>query len=72
MIAAYAAASPAWLRWLTGLAALSSFAQAAVAVILVYGAVWRLVGARDRIEGFAGMVESLSLAMIAVLGLMLI
>ena len=72
VIAAYAAASPSSLRRLVGLAALSSLAQAAVAVVLVYGAVWLLDGARDRIEGLAGMVEPLSFAMIAVLGLMLV
>lgn len=72
VIAAYAAASPSSLGWLTGLAALSSLAQSAVAVLLVYAAVWLLDGARDRIEGLAGMVEPLSFAMIAVLGLMLV
>lgn len=72
VIAAYGAASPSSLRWLVGLAALSSLAQAAVAVLLVYSAVWLLDGARDRIEGLAGMVEPLSFAMIAVLGVMLV
>lgn len=72
VIAAYAAASPASLRRLTGLAALSSLAQAAVAVMLVYVAVWLLDGARDRIEGLARLIEPLSFATIAVLGLMLV
>ena len=72
VIAAYAAASPASLRWLTGLAVVSSLAQAAVAVVLVYAAVWLLDGARDRVEGLAGLVEPLSFAMIAALGLMLV
>lgn len=72
VMAAYAAAASSSLRWLIGLAALSSLAQAAVAVVLVYGAVWLLDGARDRVEGLAGMSEPLSFAMIALLGLMLV
>ncbi|MFT4014447.1 MAG: high frequency lysogenization protein HflD [Paracoccus sp. (in: a-proteobacteria)] len=71
VIAAYAAASSSSLRRLIGLAALSSLAQAAVAVVLVHAGVWLLDGARDRVEGLAGMVEPLSFAMIAALGLML-
>jgi ABC-type uncharacterized transport system, permease component len=72
VIAVYGAASPSSLRWLISLAALSSLAQAAVAVVLVYAAVWLLDGARDRIEGLAGLVEPLSFSMIAVLGMMLV
>lgn len=71
VIAAYAAASPSALRWLCGLAALSSLAQAAVAVVLVYAGVWLLDGARDRVEGLARLVEPLSFALIAALGAML-
>ncbi|NHF74530.1 nickel/cobalt transporter [Paracoccus xiamenensis] len=71
VIAAYAAASPSSLRRLIGLAAVTSLAQAAVAVVLVYAAIWLIDGARDRVEGLAGMIEPLSFAMIAVLGVML-
>ncbi|MFT3688860.1 nickel/cobalt transporter [Paenirhodobacter sp.] len=71
VIAAYAAASPASLRRLSALAALSSLAQAAVAVLLVYAVVWLFDGARERVEGLAGVIEPLSLVLIAALGLML-
>ncbi|RWR05933.1 high frequency lysogenization protein HflD [Sinirhodobacter populi] len=72
VIAAYGAAAPSSLRWLMALAALSSLAQATVAVALVYAAVWLLDGARDRVEGLATMIEPFSFAIIALLGLMLV
>ncbi|ADO44281.1 high-affinity nickel-transporter (plasmid) [Ketogulonicigenium vulgare Y25] len=72
VIAAYGAASGAGVRWMAGLAALSSLGQALVAIALVYGAVWLLDGARDRIEELAAYIEPFSFALVAGLGLMLV
>ncbi|RWR28399.1 ATP-binding cassette domain-containing protein [Sinirhodobacter populi] len=72
VLAAYGAASPTSLRRLMVVAALSSLAQAAVAVALVYAAVWLLDGARGRIEGLAAMIEPLSFTLVGALGLLLV
>ncbi|WP_164881648.1 nickel/cobalt transporter [Paenirhodobacter populi] len=72
VLAAYGAASPTSLRRLMVVAALSSLAQAAMAVALVYAAVWLLDGARGRIEGLAAMIEPLSFTLVGALGLLLV
>lgn len=71
VIAAFGAASAASLRNLLGLAAVSSMAQAAVAVGIVYAGVWILDGARDRVEGLGRMIEPLSFGLISILGVLL-
>lgn len=71
VMAAYGTASGASLRRLMGIAALSSMAQALVAVLVVYSAVWLLDGARERVEGLARMIEPASAVLIALLGAML-
>lgn len=71
VIAAYGFGRAASLRWLVWLAALSSLAQASVAVALVYSGVWAFNGARDRVAGLADRIEPLSAAAIMALGLFL-
>lgn len=68
VIGAYGLGSQRGLGWMVGLAALSSLAQATVAVVLVYAGVWAFGGARDRIEGLAGAAEPFSALAIALLG----
>ena len=72
VIAAYGMASAATLRRMLALAAVSSLAQATVAVVLVYAGIWAFDGARDRIEGLSALVEPLSTIAIGLLGLMLL
>lgn len=72
VIAAYAAASGATLRRMIRVASMASMAQTTIAVVLVYSVVWVLAGARDRVEDLAGLIEPMSFAVIALLGLMLV
>lgn len=72
VLAGYALSTGASLRWLAGLAALTSLMQAAVAVIAVYAAVWAFGGSRERVEGVAGLIEPFALLALAVLGLVVL
>ena len=70
VIAAYAAAAPVASSRIMMLAGLSSFLQSVTAVLVVYGAVWLLNGARDSVEALASRIEPISFAFLALLGLM--
>lgn len=70
VIAAYAAAAPVASSRIIMLAGLSSFLQSVTAVLVVYGAVWLLNGARDNVEALASRIEPISFAFLALLGLM--
>lgn len=72
VIAAYGLASRSAMRRMVGIAALSSFGQATVAVALIYAGVWLYGGARDRVEGLAAQIDPIAMLMIAGLGLMLL
>lgn len=72
VLGSYGLASRAGMVRMLGLALVSSLAQSAVAVALVYGFVWAVEGARDRIEAFAGdILTPLSWGLVAGLGLWL-
>lgn len=72
VIAAYGMATDVPMKRMVGLAALSSLAQATVAVVLVYAAIWLFGGARDRVEGSAALIEPYSMLAIGFLGLFLV
>lgn len=71
VIAAYGFGSGAATRRLIGVAALSSFGQATVAIALIYAGVWLYDGARERVEGLAARLDPIAMLLIAGLGLML-
>ncbi len=71
VIAAYGFGSGAVMRRLVGLAALSSFGQATVAIMLIYLGVWLYDGARERVEGLAARLDPIAMLLIAGLGLIL-
>lgn len=71
LIGAYGVATDVPMRRMVGLAAITSLAQATVAVAVVYTGVWIFGGARDRVEGAAAGLEPFSVAAIALLGVIL-
>lgn len=71
LIGAYGVATDVPMRRMVGLAAVTSLAQATVAVIVVYLGIWIFGGARDRVEGAAAGLEPFSAAAIALLGVIL-
>lgn len=72
LIGAYGMASGLPMRRMAGLAAITSLAQATVAVVLVYAGVWLFGGARERVEGASAGLEPFSAGAIALLGVFLI
>ncbi len=72
VIGAYGVASAAPMRRMVGLALLSSLAQAATAIAVVYAGVWIWGGARERVEGLAGRLEPVGALAIALLGAILL
>lgn len=72
LIGAYGLATDLPMKRMAGLAAVTSLAQATVAVVLVYAGVWLLGGARDRIETASAGLEPFSAAAIALLGAFLV
>ncbi|UFS64907.1 nickel/cobalt transporter [Paracoccus denitrificans] len=71
LIGAYGVATDVPMKRMVGLAAVTSLAQATVAVVLVYVGVWIFGGARNRVEGAAAGLEPFSAAAIALLGVIL-
>lgn len=71
LIGAYGVATDLPMRRMVGLAAITSLAQATVAVVLVHVGVWIFGGARDHVEGASASLEPFSAAAIALLGMIL-
>ncbi|XQZ47583.1 high frequency lysogenization protein HflD (plasmid) [Paracoccus yeei] len=71
LIGAYGVATDVPMKRMAGLAAITSLAQATVAVMVVYLGIWIFGGARDRVEGAAAGLEPFSAAAIALLGVIL-
>ncbi|MDF3855843.1 nickel/cobalt transporter [Paracoccus sp. P2] len=71
LIGAYGLATDVPMRRMVSLAAITSLAQATVAVAVVYAGVWIFGGARDRVEGASASLEPFSAAAIAALGIIL-
>ncbi|UFM67410.1 high frequency lysogenization protein HflD (plasmid) [Paracoccus sp. MA] len=71
LIGAYGVATDVPMKRMVSLAAITSLAQATVAVVLVYVGVWIFGGARDRVEGASASLEPFSAAAIALLGVIL-
>jgi len=68
LIGAYGVATDVPMGRMAGLAAVTSLAQATVAVVLVYAGVWIFGGARERVEDASAGLEPFSVAAIALLG----
>ncbi|MFT3691388.1 nickel/cobalt transporter [Paenirhodobacter sp.] len=72
LIGAYGMASELPMKRMVGLAAVTSLAQATVAVVLVYVGVWLFGGTREGVEGASAGLEPFSAGAIALLGLFLV
>lgn len=71
LLGAYGMATDVPLGRMVGLAAITSLAQASVAVGLVYMGIWMFGGAREKVERASASLEPFSAAAIAILGIFL-
>lgn len=71
LLSAYGMATDVPLGRMVGLAAITSLAQASVAVGLVYTGIWMFGGAREQVERASASFEPFSAAAIALLGIFL-